>query len=261
MATEDVLKKALNRGQQENVGELDPKAFEAVVQARRSVRVFTEEPVPEDVVNSCLDMALLAPNSSNLQPWEFYWVRTPAVRRQLVTACLSQSAARTARELVVLVARRQTWRENAKLLLKTMQKIAAENRSPLSESVVKYYEQLVPIVYSQGLLGAVGRVKRLGAWVAGLRTPVPREPFSTADMRVWAVKSSALAAENFMLAASAHGYDTCPLEGYDSRRVARLLSLPADAEIVMVIAMGKRAPKGVYGPRVRLERERFVHEV
>ena len=48
--------------------------FEAVYK-RRSVRKFTNTEVPEDVMRKCLKASLQAPNSSNLQPWEFYWIR------------------------------------------------------------------------------------------------------------------------------------------------------------------------------------------
>ena len=43
--------------------------FFEVVKARRSVRQYTEEPVPEEVIQKALDAALIAPNSSNLQSW------------------------------------------------------------------------------------------------------------------------------------------------------------------------------------------------
>ena len=80
-------------------------------------------------------------------------------------------------------------------------------------------------------------------------------------MRVWAHKSCALACENLMLAFSAHGYDSCPMEGMDSSRVKKLLGLPRRAEICMVISAGKRAPNGVYGPRTRVDRDKIIKVV
>ena len=75
------------------------------------------------------------------------------------------------------------------------------------------------------------------------------------------VRLLGLACENLMLAFRARGWDTCPLEGLDSRRVRKLLALPGDASVVMVIAAGKRAPQGVYGPRLRFDRALFIKEV
>ena len=49
--------------------------FFEIVKKRRSVRKFTDTTVPDEVINKSLEAALLAANSSNLQPWEFYWVK------------------------------------------------------------------------------------------------------------------------------------------------------------------------------------------
>jgi len=64
------------------------KEFEAVVRARRSIRKFKSESVPDEVVNKALDLALVAPNSSNLQQWEYYWVKSPELRKELDIAFL-----------------------------------------------------------------------------------------------------------------------------------------------------------------------------
>ena len=49
--------------------------FFELVKKRRSVRKFTNEQVPDKVIQQSLQSALLAANSSNLQPWEFYWIK------------------------------------------------------------------------------------------------------------------------------------------------------------------------------------------
>jgi len=226
--------------------------FKNVVTSRRSVRVYTKDTVPEEVINRSIDMGLIAPTSSNLQQTEFYWVRSPDKKSKLVEYCLGQPAAATAAELVVVVARTDTWRRNSEAVLRDLKAAKA------MKGVIKYYEKIVPIAYAGGLLNMV---KRIYFFAKGLRGVTPREPKSHADLRVWAHKSAALAAENFMLAIRAQGFDTCPMEGHDSLRVNRLLSLPGGAEINMVISVGRRSPSGIYGPRHRLARDLFVFEV
>ncbi|HEX4869922.1 MAG TPA: nitroreductase family protein [Moraxellaceae bacterium] len=233
---------------------IDVEEFRKVVLSRRSVRRFDDTPLPDAVLDDCLDLAMLAPNSSNLQPWEFHVVKSPALLKAMTAACLGQNAARTARALVVFVARTATWQEHCDLVLEQW----PEETVP--RIVDNYYRKLARLYYLQGPLDVVGLGKRVAATVAGLRRPVPRGPFSAADMKVWAVKSTALAAENFMLALRAHGFDSCPMEGFDERRVRKLLDLPDDGTIVMVVGCGKRAPDGVYYPRLRFERSRFVKE-
>jgi nitroreductase len=80
-------------------------------------------------------------------------------------------------------------------------------------------------------------------------------------MRVVVHKSAALAAQTFMLSMKAEGYDTCPMEGFDSVRVKKMLKLPRGAEVNMIIGVGKASPDGVYGPRVRVPNEEVIFEV
>lgn len=235
--------------------QIDVEEFRKVVQSRRSVRKFDDTPLPDAVLNDCIDLALLAPNSSNLQPWEFHVVKTPALKKQLADACLAQNAATTAQSLVVILARMTTWREHSDMMLD-----AWPLETAMPKIVDNYYRKFAKIHYTQGPLGVFGLGKRAFASVAGLKRPVPRGPFTHSDMRVWAAKTVALAAENFMLALRAHGFDSCPMEGFDERRVYQILDLPADSFVVMIVGCGKRAPDGIYHPRIRFERERFVKE-
>ncbi len=231
--------------------------FEKVVRSRRSTRVFSEEKIPEEVMRRCLDLALLAPNSSNLQPWEFYWVRGEAKKQELARLCLGQPAATTAQELVVCVARRDTWKRNCKLMLELFD----QSETPLPQAVLQYYQQLVPLAYGQGPFYLLGPVKKLFMHLLAWKKPSPRGPAGKADMRVWAHKSTALACQNLMLSLRACGYDSCPMEGIDERRIQRLLKLPRAAEICMVISAGKRAEHGIYGPQLRFDKSQFVFEV
>ena len=64
-----------------------------------------------------------------------------------------------------------------------------------------------------------------------------------------------------MLSLRAFGYDSCPMEGMDSKRIKQLLELPRKAQICMVISAGKRAENGVYGEQVRFDSEHFIKTV
>lgn len=240
----------------EIAAETNWKEFEKVIRSRRSVRMFTGEAIPEEIVQKCLDMALLAPNSSNLQPWEFYRVVSKDKRNLLVQACLGQSAARTAAELIVCVARIKTWKRNARQNIESYECLAG---SP--KSVLAYYQKIVPLVYGQGPLGLFGLIKRPLFWLVGLFRPTPRAPVGKADMRIWAHKSTALACENLMLAFRAAGFDTCPMEGMDENRIRKILKLDFDAEVCMVISAGRRAENGIYGPQIRFSRDQFVKQI
>ena len=236
---------------------MDLSGFESLVRNRRSVRIFDGSPVPEAVVEKCIELALLAPNSSNLQPWEFHWVRNNSKRTALIEACLSQSAAKTSAELIVCVSRTETWKRARENMLEQLS--AHENKGvKIPGAAWHYYRKLVPIMYQQGWFSLLGYLKRIVFFGIGLRKPTMREPTSIGDMRNWAIKSTALACENLMLAATAQGYDSCPMEGMDSTRVCKLLNLPRDSNVVMVIALGKRAANGVTLPQIRGDQAHYV---
>ncbi len=238
----------------EPAADLDAEAFAEVVRSRRSIRKYTDAPVDETVMRECLELALLAPNSSNLQPWEFYWVRNPEKRKEIDQAFLSQPAATTAAEIVVAVARTSTWKKHSKEMIVLLEKNEAH-------SAAVYYKKIVPFVYSLGFFNVLGFLKKVVFFLIGLSRPTPREMTSQCELRIWAVKSTALACENLMLSLRAYGYDSCPMEGMDSRRVKKILSLPKDAEVVMGISAGKRAEDGVYGQQIRFSSAQFIKEI
>jgi nitroreductase len=229
--------------------------FVKVVESRRSIRRFEAEPIPPEVMRECLRLAHLAPTSSNLHQWEFYWIRTPELRQKMNAICLDQPAATTAAEIIVCVARTDTWKRNARMVLKAM-----EAQGPVPDKIRAYYTKLVPVVYTVGPFSVLAPLKWMMFTIAGLFKPMVREPVTKADVVKWAVKSAALACENLMLALRAFGYDTCPMEGFDEKRLKRALGLPSGAHVVMVVGAGRRAEGGLYGPQVRLDTRDFIFE-
>ncbi len=60
--------------------------FLEAVKARRSIRGFTPEDVPEEILESMIDCALMAPSSMDGQPWSFILVRNAETKRRLAEA-------------------------------------------------------------------------------------------------------------------------------------------------------------------------------
>lgn len=247
-------------GYSEPAAVCDAQAFEKVVRSRRSVRVYTSEKIPAEVVEKCLDLALLAPNSSNLQPWEFYWVKDAKKREAINHACMGQPAATTAAEIIVAVARTSTWDRNRRQILKSFEEAEAKG-TKIPKSAWHYYRRIARIAYSTGPLSLLAPFKLLLNWGLRLKGPIPDFAKTRGDLQLWAVKTTALACENIMLSFRAFGYDTCPMEGLDPVRVKKILKLPCDAVVVMAISAGKRADNGVYGPQQRNPREQFIFKV
>ena len=233
---------------------IDVENFRKVVESRRSVRKFTDKQIPKAILDDCLDMALLAPNSSNLQPWTFYVVRSPEKKTKLVKACMNQLAAKTAADLIVCVARTDRLDEMAKNNLKYWP-------MPKTPKPVKTYYSLIAYNYKTGFLNTLGAAKKVAFSIVGQFQPMPVSAFTHADTRLWAAKSTALACENLVLALRAHGFDSCMMEGFDEPRVRKLLSLKDEEFPIMVIGAGERADDGVFRPQLRFDRDLFIQEV
>lgn len=240
------------------------KTVSEAIAYRRSTRVYKDEVIDSEKVKQCLVNASLAPTSSNLQLWEFYHITNKNTLEKLAEACFNQSAAKTAQQLVVVVARKDLWRKRAKANIEFLNKVY--NKEGLSDRDLKrkkmatnYYKKLIPTIYTD-FLGILGYIKFFVFQIVGLFKPIYRQTRQS-DMRIVAHKSAGLAAQNFMTSMAGIGYDTCPMEGSDTLRVKQILNLPRGAEITMVIGCGIRDDKGIYGPRFRVPFEEVYFAV
>lgn len=222
------------------------------IKYRRSVRVFDDKNIDSKKVKDCLINATLAANSSNLQLWEFVHVEDKKILKELSKACFNQNAAKTAKQLVVIVVRKDLWSERAKWNIKEIKDQSNKNDITIKRlnQAKGYYNKIIPTLYFD-LFGFLGFFKSLIFQVIGLFRPTMRQVTST-DTRIVAHKSAALAAQNFMISMAGIGYDTCPMEGSDTLLVKKILKLNRKAEISMVIGCGLRTEKGIYGEQLRV---------
>ncbi|WP_420573762.1 nitroreductase family protein [Kordia sp.] len=240
------------------------KTVTEAIKYRRSVRVFDKDvDIDTEKVKNCIQNAVLAPTSSNLQLWEFYHITDKTVLKELTTACLEQNAAKTAKQLVVVVARKDLWKQRAKANVNFLKSLYGdkpkEEYSRREKFALNYYQKLIPPIYAE-FLGIYGWIKYVVFNCIGLFRPIYRQ-VRLSDMRIVAHKSAGLAAQNFMISMAAIGYDTCPMEGSDTLRVKKILKLPRGAEINMIIGCGVRSENGIYGPQFRVPFKTTYREV
>lgn len=65
---------------------LDKDSFFEIIAKRRSVRVFTDEPVSRPDLERILEAATMAPSGTNSQPWRFVVVKTDSIRKKMAAA-------------------------------------------------------------------------------------------------------------------------------------------------------------------------------
>lgn len=196
--------------------------LDEVLHHRRSVRVYDKEkPIDTEKVKHCLELATLAPNSSDMQLWEFYHITEPELLAKFKGLPWSESGFYRFTNCHFVV-RRDWYKKHARFVL-NFERENIRHYSPKERQAKRikdreiYYGILMPFVYAR-FFGILGLLRKLLANIISIFRPMMLE-VSENDIRVTAHKSCALAAQTFMIAMANEGYDTCPLEGLDSRRL------------------------------------------
>lgn len=225
-------------------------AFEELARSRRAVRQFADAPLPEGVLDRLLDCARWAPSGYNLQPTQLVVVDEPALKGPLQEACLGQRQVEDAPATVVFVG-------DADVIGRNFERVLAAEREAgaMNEGYEAFLRKLVPLAFGRGPAGLGGLAK--GAYVRAARPfkPVPDVP--AAAMRFWLTKQVMLSAMNFMLAATAAGLGTVPMEGFDESRVKRVCGIPARHVVPVVIPVGVPADGEL--KKTRLPLDELVH--
>ncbi len=235
--------------------------FDGIVNERRSVRVYDKDiAFDTEAMTRSIDRAILSPNSSNMQLWEFYRVRDAQKLQDIAKLCFNQPAARTADELLIVVTRLDKWKSRAAANLAFIEAQMKGEPTPAEKGALDYYRKLIPTLYTNDSWNLLGSVKKIVSVVKGLHGPTYWQ-VGYADLRTIVHKSAALASQTVMLSLKAEGYDSCPMEGFDSKKVKKYLHLPAAAEICMIISAGTAKPSGIYGKRFRVPTHEVVFDV
>lgn len=64
----------------------DSNLLHTFLRSRRSVRRFTDQPVPKELIEHIIETAAYAPNAHNRQPWRFIVLSSADIRTQLADA-------------------------------------------------------------------------------------------------------------------------------------------------------------------------------
>jgi len=172
------------------------------IRRRRAVKHFDpDHEMSVDEERTLFEFAIQSPTSFNMQNWRFVAVRDPEIRAKIRAAAFDQAQVTQASLLVVLAADLMAW-----------------DKDP------KRYWVNAPAEVAQMLVGWMG----------------PFYDGKPGLQRDEAMRSIGIASQTIMLAATAMGYDSCPMIGFDADEVARIINLPGDHAIGMLITIGKK---------------------
>jgi len=216
---------------------------------RRAVKLFEPLEISETLRDTILDAARHAPSSFNVQPYRLYWIESPGARAAVARLCLGQKPAETASALVIVVADISAMSATTELQLQWMR---TGNCSPEKIRDVERTAKIGRILFMPGPCGIFAAVKKVAFHTLNLCRITGMPPLFRQEIFKWATRSTSLACQNLMIAAEALGVNTCPMEGFDARRLSRYLGLSRRChEIVMVIAIGKKSRSWIQPPQWR----------
>jgi nitroreductase len=67
----------------EEEGRARVQAFLASLRRRRTVRDYSSDPVPPDIIDTAIEAAATAPSGANRQPWRFVVVSDPEIKKKI----------------------------------------------------------------------------------------------------------------------------------------------------------------------------------
>jgi len=173
------------------------------VQERRAEKIFDPAFVISDgEVNELLQKAILSPTAFNLQNWRIVRVKDPALRLKIREVAWNQDKVTDASLLFVLCADLNAW----------------------AKQPARYWEG-APQMYQDMLIPAIDAYYRD-------KPQVQRDE---------AMRSCGLIAMSIMLLAQEQGWHSCPMDGFDFAAVGKLISLPDDHVVSMMITVGRRS--------------------
>lgn len=176
---------------------------EEAIRSRRACKKFDPDfRLEAEEKKTLLQLALLAPTAFNLQHVRFVDITDPDLRQQLREVAWNQPQVTDAAMLVVLCGKIDSWDQNAKDIWQSLEEPI---RQQVLTSIDSYYRD---------------------------KPKVQRDEV---------MRSCGLVAQTLMLAAQGRGLDSCPMDGFDFDAVARLIGLPDNHVIGLMVAVGKRA--------------------
>ena len=188
---------------------------------RYAVKKFdTTQKVSEENLEKILEAIRLAPSSFGMQPYHFFTVTNPEKRAAIQAAAWNQEQITTSSHLIVMCA-----------------------RNDLTTVKDEYFDAL-----SGGNAEARAQLSGFEDMVTGFI------PYASPE---WA-KKQVYIAQWFALAACAElEIDSCPMEWFDSAVVKKILELPENLDVSVLLPIGYRATDEHPRPKFRFPKEKL----
>ncbi len=176
--------------------------FEAV-STRRAIKKFDpNHKISSDDVQKLMEHVILSPTSYNQQNWRFVYVTNQDIKEKISEAARGQAQPKDGSLVVILCGDMTAWKTEP---LRYWRNHPTEKQELVKASLERKYS-----VDAQA-------------------------------QRDEAIRSCGMAAQTIMLAARGMGLDSCPMVGFEYDELAKVINLPENHLIVMMVVVGKRS--------------------
>ena len=176
--------------------------YEAV-STRRAIKKFDpNHKMSSDDIKKLMEHVILSPTSYNQQNWRFVYVTNQDVKEKISEAARGQAQPRDGSLVVVLCGDMTAWKTEP---LRYWKNHPTEKQELVKASLERKYST------------------------------------DEQAQRDEAIRSCGMAAQTIMLAARDMKLDSCPMVGFEYDELAKVINLPDNHLIVMMVVVGKRA--------------------
>ena len=196
--------------------------FDAI-KTRRAIKKFdnTYKMSPEQV-KSLMELTILSPTSYNQQNWRFVTITDQAVKEKIHVAARNQAQPLDGSLVILLCGNMNAWKDDP---MRYWKNHPLEKQEHVRDAMYKKYSE------------------------------------SPQNRRDEAMRSCGFAAQTIMLAAKQMGLDSCPMVGFEYDEIAKIINLPDEHIIVMMIVVGKAAsPAAERGGQLSLDKVVFENK-
>lgn len=198
--------------------------FKEILRGRRSIRNYDiTVKISKEEMEEILEEAILAPSSVNMQPWRFLVIESEEGKAKLAPlAKFNQMQVETSSAVIAV--------------------FGDLNNFEYTEEI---YSKAVELGYMP-LDVKEKQVSFIADHASKLDPQVNRETV---------LIDGGLVSMQLMLVARSHGYDTCPIGGFEKDKIAETFDLDKDRYVpVMLISIGKAADSGYKSVRLPINK-------
>ena len=171
------------------------------IKTRRATKKFDKSyKMTSEQVKSLMEHAILSPTSYNQQNWRFITVTEQSIKDQISKAARDQPQPSEGSLVIILCGNMNAWKEEP---LRYWKNHPSEKQETVKNAMQRKYAD------------------------------------SPQNRRDEAIRSCGMAAQTIMLAAKQMGLDSCPMGGFEYDELAKVINLPENHLIVLMIVVGR----------------------